>query len=68
MKPFLSLPEHVTEAALPIFRERFNLKNLSATILNKRAVLLHLPAYKTDEEQQNIDTVSFFMRLHRDVG
>jgi len=39
----------------------------SATFFNKRAVL-HLPAYRNGEEPQNVDTVSFFMRLHRGIG
>jgi len=40
----------------------------SATFFNKRVFLLHLPAHRVGVEPQNVDTVSFFMRFHRDLG
>jgi len=30
-----------------------------------RVILLYLPIYRIDKEPQNLDTVSFFMELHR---
>jgi len=33
-----------------------------------KAILLHVPSYNIGEKAQNVDTVSFFMRLRRDAG
>jgi len=37
----------------------------STTFYNKTAIQIYLPAGMTGEEPQNVDTVLFFMRLHR---
>jgi len=37
----------------------------SAIVFNKGVILLHVPADMTSEEPQNVNTVSFFMRLHK---
>jgi len=40
----------------------------SATLFNKRTNLLHLPEDMVGVEPQNVDIVSFFMRIHKNVG
>jgi len=38
------------------------------TFFYKRAILIHFPAEMTGGEAQNVDTVIFFLRLHKGIG